>query len=79
MKYPWLRLPIWPVNNIADGIVTRAMTDSSGEIQIIIETIATTVMSAVSNWLIVCCRDWATLSMSLVARLNNSPRGWVSR
>ena len=55
------------------------MRASSGEIHTIIETIATTVSSEVSSWLRVCCRLWATLSMSLVTRLSSSPRGWPSK
>ena len=38
-----------------------------------------TVSREVSSWLIVCCRDWAMLSMSLVTRLSSSPRGVESK
>ena len=75
----WLRLPIIAVTTIVIGIVTRASSASSGEIQIIIAIIATTVSSEVSSWLRVCCRLCATLSMSLVTRLSSSPRGWPSK
>ena len=74
-----MRLPIIAVTTIVIGIVTRAMSASSGEIQTIIATIATTVSSEVSSWLSVCCRLCATLSMSLVTRLSSSPRGWPSK
>ena len=58
--------------------VTSARSARSGEIQIIIAIMATTVSSEVSSWLRVCCRLWATLSMSLVTRLSRSPRVWPS-
>ena len=74
MKCRWLRLPIAPVSTIEIGIVTSAMSESSGEIHTIIATIATTVMRLVSSWLRVCCSDCATLSMSLVTRLSTSAR-----
>ena len=57
----------------------RASTASSGEIKSIIVTTPTTVSSDVSSWLIVCCRLVWMLSMSLVTRLSNSPRGCLSK
>ena len=61
------------------GTVTRATSGSSGEIMNIITTSTPTSVSAdVSIWLSVCCRLWATLSMSLVTRLSRSPRCWRS-
>ena len=70
----WERLPITPVTSTETGIVTSAMRASTGEITNIITVTPITVSSEVSNWLKVCCRAWATLSMSLVTRLNSSPR-----
>ena len=40
---------------------------------IIITSTPTSVSNDVSSWLSVCCRLWATLSMSLVTRLSRSP------
>ncbi len=59
--------------------MTSATSASSGEIQNIIASTATTVISDVSSWLIVCCRVVLTLSMSLVTRLSSSPRGERSK
>ena len=73
------RLAICWVTSTDSGIVTSAMRDSSGEMRNIISTTPTTVSSEVSSWLIVCCRLWAMLSMSLVTRLSSSPRGWRSK
>ena len=67
------------VSQIDTGIVTRAMTASSGEMENIIASIATTMTTLVSICPSVCCTDWARLSMSLVTRLSTSPRGWVSK
>ena len=78
-KWRCERLPIVAVTTIESGIVTRAISASSGEITNIIPTMATTVSSEVSSWLRVCCRLCATLSMSLVTRLSSSPRGWASK
>jgi hypothetical protein len=39
----------------------------------------TSVSSAFSSWLSVCCMVCCTLSMSFVTRLSSSPRGWVSK
>ena len=61
------------------GIVTRAISANVGEMENIIATTKMTVSSEFNIWLIVCCRLWDTLSMSLVTRLNNSPRGWRSK
>ena len=67
------------VSSIDSGTETRATSASSGEIQNIIDSTATTVSSEVSSWLIVCCRVWLMLSMSLVTRLSSSPRGCLSK
>ena len=61
------------------GTETSATSASIGEIQNIIPSTATTVSSEVISWLIVCCRVWLTLSMSLVTRLSSSPRGERSK
>ena len=79
MNIPCERFMIREVTPIAIGTVTRAMRASSGEIQNIIEITPITVSSEVSIWLIVCCSDWLTLSMSLVTRLSSSPRGCLSK
>ena len=42
-------------------------------------TTKTTVSNDVSSWLMVCCRVWLMLSMSLVTRLSSSPRGCWSK
>ena len=68
-----------PVTSIEIGTETSATSASSGEIQNIIASTATTVSSEVSSWLIVCCRVWLMLSMSLVTRLSSSPRGCRSK
>ena len=70
---------IRPVTSIDSGTETSAISASSGEIQNIIDSTATTVSSEVSSWLSVCCRVWLTLSMSLVTRLSSSPRGCRSK
>ena len=44
------------MTQIDTGIVTSAISASSGEITNIIVTTPTTVSSEVSSWLIVCCR-----------------------
>ena len=44
------------MTSIDSGIVTSAISASSGEIQNIIASTPTTVSSEVSSWLIVCCR-----------------------
>ena len=73
------RLPITPVITTEIGMVTSAMRASSGETTNIITTTPITVSSEVSSWLRVCCRAWATLSMSLVTRLSSSPRVCLSK
>ncbi len=60
------------------GTDTSATSASTGEIQNIIPSTATTVSSEVSSWPRVCWRVVLTLSMSLETRLNSSPRGWRS-
>ena len=79
MNWPCDRFMIRWVTNIDSGTETSAISASSGEIHSIIESTATTVSSEVSSWLIVCCRVWLMLSMSLVTRLISSPRGCLSK
>ena len=79
MNCPCDRFMIREVTNIVSGTETSAIRASSGEIQIIIESTATTLSSEVSSWLIVCWSVWLTLSMSLVTRLISSPRGCLSK
>jgi hypothetical protein len=57
------------------GTVTSVIKASNGEIEIIMMTTPMMVSVDVSSMLSVCCRLWATLSMSLVTRLRRSPRG----
>ena len=76
---PCERFMIWAAMTIVSGTETRATSASSGLIHIIIEITATTVSTEVSSWLIVCCSDWLTLSMSLVTRESSSPRGCLSK
>ena len=59
------------------GIVTMATMASSGEIEIIMIITPMSVRHDVSSWLSVCCRLWATLSMSLVTRLEQVATGWL--
>ena len=66
------------MRKIEAGIVTKATSASSGEITIIMISTPISDRSDVSSWLSVCCRLWEMLSMSLVTRLNRSPRGWRS-
>ena len=76
---PCERFMIARVTSSESGTETSAISASSGEIQNIIASTATTVSSEVISWLIVCCRVWLTLSMSLVTRLSSSPRGERSK
>ena len=73
------RLPINAVTKIDTGIVTRAISASTGETTNIITVTPMTVSSEVSNWLSVCCSAWEMLSMSLVTRLSSSPRVCLSK
>ena len=70
----WLRLPMARVSHSDSGIVTSAMSASSGDTTIIMTTTPSTVRIDVMSWLIVCCRLVETLSMSLVTRESTSPR-----
>ena len=79
MNIPWERFITAPVTAIEIGTETSATSASNGEIQNIIASTATTVNSELSSWLMVCCRVWLMLSMSLVTRLSSSPRGWRSK
>ena len=79
MNMPCDRLMIREVTSIEIGTVAIATSARVGEIQTIIDSTPTTVSNEVSIWLIVCCSDWLTLSMSLVTRDSSSPRGWVSK
>ncbi len=56
------------------GTVSSVINASSGEIDTIIASTATTVSSKVSTWLIVIVSDDCRLSTSLVTRLSSSPR-----
>ena len=73
------RFATWVATTADSGTVTRAISASSGETQNIIASTPTTVSTEVRSWLIVCCSDWARLSMSLVTRLRSSPRGCLSK
>ena len=55
------------------------MSASTGEIQNIMPITPMTVSTDVTIWLMLCCRLWAMLSVSLVARLSTSPRCWLSK
>ena len=76
---PWDRFMIARVAASDTGTLSSATRASSGLIQIIIASTASTVSSDWSSWLIVCCRVWLMLSMSLVTRLSSSPRGERSK
>ena len=56
------------------GIVITATMASNHEMVNIMMRTATSVRHDVRSWLRLCCRLWATLSMSLVTRLSRSPR-----
>src|SRR6476469_886508 len=73
------RLPTALVTNTEAGMISSAITASSGEIVNIMIMTPTTVSTEVSSWLIVCCNVVEMLSMSLVTRESNSPRGWPSK
>ncbi len=60
------------------GMVISATMASSGEMENIMMTTPMMVSADVSIIDSVCCRLWATLSMSFVTRLSRSPRGWPS-
>ncbi len=62
------------MTNIASGTVRTVITVSSSEIDSIIDKTATTVSAEFSTGLIVIHSDASMLSMSLVTRLNSSPR-----
>ncbi len=79
MNCGWDRLPIALVTRIESGTLISTTSASRGEIQNIIDSTPMIVSSEVSSWLMDCCRVWAMLSMSLVARERISPRGWVSK
>ena len=76
---PWLRFITCWATTIVTGTVTSATSASSHEIENIMTTTKTTVSSDVISWLMVCCRVWLMLSMSLVTRLSSSPRGCRSK
>jgi hypothetical protein len=69
MKSFCARLPITLSPESTTGIVTNAISASTGETTNIITVTPITVSSEVSNWLSVCCSAWEMLSMSLVTRL----------
>ena len=81
----------WAANNVCErramarvtssdsGTVAIVIRVSSPEMVSIIARTATTVRTAVSNWLIVIEIDVAMLSTSLVTRLSSSPRWWESK
>jgi hypothetical protein len=73
------RLPTAIVMRNDTGTVTSAITASRGEIQNIAPSTPTIVSSAVMSWANVCCKVWAMLSVSFVARLSTSPRGCWSK
>ena len=78
MKRFFERLAMSLMVSSETGIVISAISASSGEMVNIMIITPTIVSTEVSIWLSVCCRLWATLSMSLVTRLSRSPRGWRS-
>lgn len=67
------------VTMIDSGTVATAIKASNGEIHSIITRMPRTVITDMTNWLSVCCKLCATLSMSLVTRERTSPRAWVSK
>ena len=70
------RLAMAFIVNSESGTVMNETTASSGEMTTIMMSTPMSDSMPVSIWLSVCCRLWATLSMSLVTRLSRSPRGW---
>ena len=67
------------VMTIVSGIVTSAITASSGEMMNIITSTPTTVSSEITTCDSVCCIDWPMLSTSFVTRLSSSPRCTLSK
>ena len=78
MKRVFERVAMNLIVSSDSGMVISAISASSGEMMNIMISTPTIVSVDVSIWLSVCCRLWATLSMSLVTRLSRSPRGWRS-
>ena len=78
MKRAFDRRAMYLMVSSDTGMVIIAIVASSGEMVYIMMITPTMVSTDVSIWLRVCCRLWATLSMSLVTRLSRSPRGWRS-
>ena len=70
----WDRRAIARVASSDIGTVSTVIKTSSGEMETIIASTATTVRTAVTSWLIVMDSDDWTLSISLVTRLSSSPR-----
>ncbi len=62
------------ITNSDAGIVTSAAAVITGEIENIMIATPSIIRTLVTIWEIVCWRLWARLSMSLVTRLNRSPR-----
>ena len=79
MNLVWERFITVPATTTVRGIVTSAISARTHEIVSIIAKTNTTVSTDVRSWLIVCWRLCETLSMSLVTRLSNSPRGTRSK
>jgi len=75
----WDFFPIRVVTKTDNGMVTSAMTASSGEIQNISASTPMTNRTDVMSWANVCCSVCEMLSVSLVARLSTSPRGCWSK
>ena len=56
------------------GMLTSATSARGGEMTNMMMIVPTSMNVFVNSWLMVCCRLWARLSMSLVTRLRRSPR-----
>ncbi len=78
MKRGRARPPMYFISQIDSGTVVSAIAANRGEIVNIMIVTPSSVSSDVRIWLVVCCRLWERLSMSLVTRLSRSPRAWRS-
>ena len=75
----WLRFMICPAKITMSGITTTATAVRSGDTTSIMISTPTTVNAETMSWLSACVSDWPRLSMSLVTRESNSPRGCLSK
>ena len=73
------RLPMITETTPASGTIASVSQASSGLTVNIMMVTPISVSTEFSSCPNVCCSVCETLSMSLVIRLSNSPRGWASK